>query len=338
MSNYSRVKDFSVKDALPTGDANKKILGSDMDAELDAVVVSNNTKADKVTSPTSGAYLVQDSNGNLADGGTVISGFSDTLLDDADADAARVTLGIETGPTGALEMPSGTTAQQPGSPSTGNTRYNEDDNQLEVFDVSWGAVSGTPDVITTRGDLIRGDASGDAERLALGATGKVFVSDGTDAAWGDRLLRGTQQATTSGTAFDFTGLPSGVKRVTVVFDAVSLSASDRINVQLGGAGGVKTTGYASTSSQLASGSQAVTASTSGFYIFTNGAGDRFQGRMVLENIGGTSWVGAHTGDLSTTVVAHGGGAVDLGEALTTVRVTRSGSDTFDAGSVNIIYE
>ncbi|MGI9490508.1 MAG: hypothetical protein ACR2RF_32365 [Geminicoccaceae bacterium] len=36
------------------------------------------------------------------------------------------------------------------------------------------------DVITTRGDVIRGDSGGNAERLALGASGLVLASDGTD--------------------------------------------------------------------------------------------------------------------------------------------------------------
>ena len=38
-------------------------------------------------------------------------------------------------------------------------------------------------IITTRGDLIRGAASGDAERVALGATSTFLQSDGTDAVW-----------------------------------------------------------------------------------------------------------------------------------------------------------
>ncbi len=41
----------------------------------------------------------------------------------------------------------------------------------------------TSDVVTTRGDIIRGDASGEAERLAVGTNGQVLTSDGTDAAW-----------------------------------------------------------------------------------------------------------------------------------------------------------
>jgi len=40
-------------------------------------------------------------------------------------------------------------------------------------------------VITTRGDMVRGDSSGDRERLGIGAANFVLSSDGTDPAWSD---------------------------------------------------------------------------------------------------------------------------------------------------------
>ena len=40
------------------------------------------------------------------------------------------------------------------------------------------------ELITTRGDTIIGDASGDSSRLAIGTAGQVLKSDGTDVAWG----------------------------------------------------------------------------------------------------------------------------------------------------------
>lgn len=40
------------------------------------------------------------------------------------------------------------------------------------------------DVITTRGDLVRGSSGAVAERLAVGSANEVVTSDGTDASWG----------------------------------------------------------------------------------------------------------------------------------------------------------
>lgn len=39
------------------------------------------------------------------------------------------------------------------------------------------------DVITTRGDLIRGSSTAAAERLAIGTANQILTSDGTDASW-----------------------------------------------------------------------------------------------------------------------------------------------------------
>lgn len=69
MSDYSRAYDFSVKDALASGDSNKKIKGSEVDAEFDALVVSSATKADKVVGGITNNLVKQDSSGNLTDAG-----------------------------------------------------------------------------------------------------------------------------------------------------------------------------------------------------------------------------------------------------------------------------
>lgn len=48
-----------------------------------------------------------------------------------------------------------------------------------------GDIDAMQDVFTTRGDLLRAGASGAEERFALGASGYVVGSDGTDATWVD---------------------------------------------------------------------------------------------------------------------------------------------------------
>lgn len=339
MSDYSRQNDFSVKDALPTGDANKKIKGSEVDAEFDAIVTSNNTKADKVTSPTDGAYLVQDSSGNLADSGVVISSFADTVLDDADSDAARVTLDVETGTTGSLKLPGGTTAQRDGTPATGYLRYNSTLTRLEWYNGSdWVDAGGLAGLITTQGDLVRGGSGGAAERVALGTVGQVLASDGTDAAWADRVVSGTVQATTSGSHVDFTSLPSWVTTVILVVDASSLSGTDHILVQLGDSGGIETTGYVSDSNINVPGGAEVNAnSTSGFVLYLGAAARAARALMTFVKVDTNDWVAGHVGTVGSTFTVNGGGAKTLSDTLTQLRVTRTGTDTFDAGQVNIVY-
>lgn len=46
MSSYSRLYNFTAKDALTSGDPNKRVLGSEVDAELNAAQTAINSKAD----------------------------------------------------------------------------------------------------------------------------------------------------------------------------------------------------------------------------------------------------------------------------------------------------
>ena len=63
------------------------------------------------------------------------------------------------------------------------------------------SLSAQQDVITTRGDLVRGSATNVAERVALGVRGQIVVSDGADVKWGMLLrshLAGLQLANNTG--------------------------------------------------------------------------------------------------------------------------------------------
>ena len=146
----------------------------------------------------------------------------------------------------------------------------------------------------------------------------------------------TPQATTSGTAFDFTSIPSGATQITVCFDEVSLSGSDSFLIQLGDSGGIETTGYQSTSGASAS----ATSSTSGLVILGGGAARLFSGSMILTlmNSSTNTWVQQHGLSINgLTNYVTGGGRKSLSAALDRLRITRTGSDTFDAGSVNVSY-
>ena len=149
------------------------------------------------------------------------------------------------------------------------------------------------------------------------------------------ITSGTAVASTSGTSIDFTSIPSWVKRITVMFNGVSTNGTSVTQVQLG-AGSVTTSGYVSS---WQSGATAYT-QTSGFgaqsYV---SATDTKNGSFVLTNITGNTWV-------STAVISNGGasmglgsGSIALGGTLDRVRITSvNGTDTFDAGTINILYE
>lgn len=161
-----------------------------------------------------------------------------------------------------------------------------------------------------------------------------FYSGGVK--WG--LKSATSQATTSGTAFDFTDIPAGVTKLTVVFSGVSLSGSDSLLVQLGTSGGMETSSYVSSSGLIVDGSDgAAASSTNGFVVLVASSGEAVSGAMTIFNPTGNVWTESVSGTRGGPAIS-GGGTKTLSGTLTQVRVTRSGSNTFDAGSVNLFYE
>ena len=154
------------------------------------------------------------------------------------------------------------------------------------------------------------------------------------------LVSGTSVASTSGTSIDFTSIPSWVKRITISFIGVSSSGSSAPTVRLGDAGGFEITGYLGSTQTGAS----ATLFTTGFE-FAGGlqsAARLYHGAMTLtlQNSSTNTWAGTSLVGLSDGAsVAIMGGSKSLSETLTQVRITFvNGTDTFDAGSINILYE
>ncbi len=152
---------------------------------------------------------------------------------------------------------------------------------------------------------------------------------------------GTEQATTSGTSIDFTNIPAGTKRITVMLVGVSTNGTSVVQIQLGDAGGIETTGYISKS--MPDGGGGANSITTGVAIFNAGASASiYYGAMVfsLENAATFSWM-AHgtTGLGNADDICSNAGHKALSAELTTVRLTTvNGTDAFDAGAVNISYE
>ena len=154
------------------------------------------------------------------------------------------------------------------------------------------------------------------------------------------LVRGTSVASTSGTSIDFTGIPSTVRRLTVMLNGVSTTGISPLLIQLGISTGPITTGYLGASTYMAS-TVATAALTSGF-LFNNwvAAANLGYGSITFTNLTGNQWVGsgtvANTNTASNFVIS---GAIALGALLDRVRITTvGGTDTFDAGNINILWE
>ena len=172
------------------------------------------------------------------------------------------------------------------------------------------------------------DAAGSTTQTLVGVSGTLAP-----------LVSGTAIASTSGTTIDFTGIPSWAKRITVMFSNVSLSAGANFLVRLG-AGSIVTTGYVS-STVTAGGANSTVGrnSTAGFIVFGEGAANALSGCLTLLNISGNNWVasGAFGNDVATYVIS-AGGRIALSGPLDRLQITSTSTDTFDAGTINIMYE
>lgn len=149
----------------------------------------------------------------------------------------------------------------------------------------------------------------------------------------------TAQASTSGTAIDFTSIPAGVTRITILFYAVGTNGTDTILVQIGDSGGIETSNYGVVS-HLTDNSSSITALTGAQISLTTTASLGRTGRCVIENITGNQWL--FSGMVTASAAAAPticNGSKTLSGTLDRVRITTTlGTDTFDTGTINIIYE
>ena len=156
------------------------------------------------------------------------------------------------------------------------------------------------------------------------------------------IVSGTAVASTSGTSIDFTGIPSYVKRITVMFSGVSVSGTSSWLVQIGDSGGIENTGYTSSAFIIATAGSNGINSTAGYVILSDTATYAFSGKMVIDNITSNTWVSSHTlgsGTALTGLTGFGGGSKATSATLDRVRITTvNGTDTFDAGTINIMWE
>ena len=178
-----------------------------------------------------------------------------------------------------------------------------------------------------------------------GTADQSLVTDGSATlsfASRSRLVRGTAVATTSGTSVDFTGIPSWVRRITVMLDGVSTNGTSAVQVQLGDSGGIETSGYTSGGAAITLTPSAVasyTSYSSGFVLPGITAATARFGFVTVVNMSGNTWVASGTFDDNTSFAGFSQGAKALTATLDRIRLTTiNGTDTFDAGSVNIIYE
>ena len=282
----------------------------------------------------------------------------------ADANLGLLSLGGGT-LTGAVLADDAGTAALPaiafdGDPDTGIYRKGANQLGLSAGGTERAFVDSNGVTIQAQGDLRLADSDNSnwvalqapatvATNLTLtapaadGSADQALITDGAGAlsfASRSRLVRGTSVNTTSGTSIDFTSIPSWARRITIMLDQVSTNSTSPVQIQLGDSGGIETTGYVGTGTGLSSPSTVnVIAYTTGFVMLGAASTASRTGCLFLSNITANAWIAIGIFDNETAGFGTTQGSKNLSATLDRVRLTTiNGTDTFDAGSVNIIYE
>lgn len=178
------------------------------------------------------------------------------------------------------------------------------------------------------------------------ATGNVVLDSATQTLTnktiqGGAITSGTAVASTSGTSIDFTGIPSWVKRITVMFSGVSTSGTSATLIQLGySTSSLQTTGYTGSADEYATTPASNSISQAGFpIVISRTAAYTTSGALTINLLGSNTW--CMSSWLSSTPGRYANclGYVTVAGTVDRVRITTvNGTDTFDAGTINILYE
>lgn len=175
-----------------------------------------------------------------------------------------------------------------------------------------------------------------------GSSGIIYPTGTTQQ--GSLTLGNAQSA--SGTSVEFTNIPSWVKKITVMLNGISTNSTSLVQLQLGTLSGYETTNY------VWIGAYSGGSNGAGGYSITTGIGiDNGisgsasvirHGILSILNSSNNTWTYSHNGSLytgSTNFAVNGAGYKTISDTLDRIRLTTiNGTDTFDAGTINIMYE
>ena len=199
---------------------------------------------------------------------------------------------------------------------------------------------------TSGGLVISPDSSGQLQLQSNGVNTLLMSSNGISG-FIYSANNGVAQSPVGTTVCDFTGIPSWVKKITIIVSGAGMSTGSYIQIQVGDSTSFKNTGYLNYTSYAGS-SGGSTSSTTGIVIEsgTPASTGLIYGRanLFLLDSNTNTWVGDSLVGLNAAgapfTFQAGGVAPALTGTLTRVRVTSvNGTDTFNSGTrFQMFYE
>ena len=326
MTNYTKATNFATKDALTSGNPLKIVKGTEIDTEFNNIQTAVATKAD-LASPT----------------------FTGTVTIPTLAVTSTSTL------TGVATL----TSQPILSSLTASKPVFTDASKGLVSTGTLGADQGGTGVANNVAMTVTGSGNFAYTRTLTGTTNVTFPTTGTLATLAETetftnktltspviggtptgvgvLTSGTAVASTSGTSIDFTGIPSWVKRITVMFTSVSTNGVSPLIIQYGVGGVPETSGYLGGSNNRGG----ETAATNGFLLNrVSIATNKVTLLATICSFGSNIWVGSSIlAEQSNDTGTFSACEKTLAGTLNMIRITTVGGvNTFDFGNINILYE
>jgi hypothetical protein len=219
---------------------------------------------------------------------------------------------------------------------------------LNAFDCNWpnvgatGATGPSGGPIGATGTTGTTGATGATGATGIGATGLTGATGnlGATGATGASTLTFSTPVSASGTSVDFTGIPSSAQRINVMFNSISSNGSSDYLIRVGTSISIITSGYNSYCNTFNTTPSGIT-QTSGFVINESpSSSSSLHGNVTITKMSNDTWV--LTGILVSTVsigISLSGGSVTFVGTLDRINLTTvNGTDTFDAGTINISYE